>query len=334
MSFISRVLVTIALVALALLAWRLRQVWLIIFGAVILAVVIDAFAGLLGRIGLGHRLSVIASVVVIALTLVGLGWFVGGAVSGQFDDLRTNFGQAIESFRAWLGERPFGPRLIKLWDETVGEDLPWTRIASAAGLTLTALFNAILIVVAGIYLAVERDLYRQGLVRLAPPDRRPVAGAGLDTAAGALAGWLKGQALSMLFVGLATGTGLYLIGAPLPISLGLVAGLLEFVPYFGPFAAGALAVLFAFTDSPQTALYVALLMLAVQQMESYVVLPLAQHWTVRLPPVLALVAVLVFGTLFGIGGVLVATPMMVVFMALTKKLYIEHYLESRPVATG
>lgn len=332
MEFATRVLVAIALAALMVLAWWLRQVWLILFGALIVAVVVSGAADQVNRfMPMGHRMAVVLTVILLTVFLAAGVWFVGGKVSVQLETLRESFGEAIDSLRAWLSSVPLGSRLLTLWDRTVGRELPWDRVASAAGSTLAGLLHTILILVAGIYLAAERSLYHAGLVRLFPPPRRELADQALRAGAAALAGWLKGQGIAMVFVGLMTGIGLWLVGAPLAVTLGLLAGVLEFVPYFGPIVAGVVAVVFAFTVSPQTALYVAVVMLVVQQLESYVVTPLAQRWTVRLPPVLALIAVLVFGTLLGLGGVLLATPMMVVLMVLVRKLYVEHYLESRPI---
>lgn len=131
----------------------------------------------------------------------------------------------------------------------------------------------------------------------------------------------------MIFVGLATGIGFALLGVPLALSLGLIAALLDFVPFFGPIVAGVLAVLFAFTEGPQTALYVAILMLAVQQVEGNLLMPLVQRWAVQLPAMLGLIAVVIFAGWFGIPGIVFATPLMVVLMVLVRKLYVEEYLE-------
>lgn len=331
MSYVARVLVLIALVAAALLAWGLRHVWLLVFGAIIVAVIVDAIASVIARFGMGQRFAVLVTAILLAILSISGGWLVGDNLVGQFDSLRENLGNAISALRGWIEGQPFGARVLELWDDTIGREMPLRQVAGAAGLTLNALFNTALIVIAGIYLAAERDLYRNGLVRLVPPDRRALARSSLDASGAALAGWLKGQGISMLVVGAATAAGLALVGAPMPVALGMLAGLLEFVPYFGPIVAGVLAVLFAFTDGPQTALYVVLVMLAVQQVESNLVMPLAQKWTVRLPPVLGVFAVLVFGSIFGLMGVVLATPLMVVLMVLVRTLYVEHYLESRSV---
>jgi len=99
------------------------------------------------------------------------------------------------------------------------------------------------------------------------------------------------------------------------------------VPLLGPIAAGVLAVLFAFLHGPEQALYVAILCFAIQQVESYVLMPVLQRWAVSLPPMLGLVAVVVFGLLFGVAGIVFATPLIVVLMVLVRKLYVEGVIE-------
>lgn len=106
-----------------------------------------------------------------------------------------------------------------------------------------------------------------------------------------------------------------------------MAGVLAFIPFFGPITSGLLAVFFAFIEGPREALYVALLCFAIQQVEGDVIMPLVQRWAVRLPPALGIAAAVVFGILFGLPGVLFATPLMVVVMVLVQKLYIEMLLE-------
>jgi predicted PurR-regulated permease PerM len=137
----------------------------------------------------------------------------------------------------------------------------------------------------------------------------------------------------MVIVGLITGVGLWLLEIPLALSLGLIAGLLEFVPFVGPILSAIPAILVAFTQDGMAPLYVVLLYLAVQQIEGNALMPLIQRWAVSLPPALGLIGVVVFGLLFGVLGVLFATPLMVVVMVLTQKLYVEAALRDGPSAT-
>ena len=110
---------------------------------------------------------------------------------------------------------------------------------------------------------------------------------------------------------------------PLALAIGLISGLLAFIPFFGALVGGGLAVLVAFMEGPQTALHVLILCIAIQQVEGHVLMPLVQRWAVALPPVLGLMSTLVFGVLFGVIGVLFATPMMVVVMTWVQCLYVE-----------
>ena len=142
------------------------------------------------------------------------------------------------------------------------------------------------------------------------------------TAAGhALRRWLLGQLVSMATIGAMTTIGFYLLGVPLALSLGLIAGVTEFVPFFGPIGFGIFAVLFAFTQGPTQALYVGLLCFAIQQFEGYVLQPLIQRWAVALPPALLVLSVVIFALLFGFMGALLATPLMTVVMIMVRKLY-------------
>lgn len=324
MSYTARVLVAIGLAAALVLLWQMRQVLLVLFGGFVFAVIIAAAGDLVARVTrLPHRWAVVLGCVLILALLSGAGWLVGGAVAAQLDDLRDRVPAALRSVEAWLTMYPVGAQVVELWQDLMSDGLPLNRLVSAAGLTLSALGTTILMVMTGVFLAAEPGLYRRGTLRLLPPQRREQVGAALDCCAHSLRLWLRGQAISMLFVGICTGVGLALLDVPLALTLGLLAFLLDFVPYFGPVLAGLLSVLVAFTVSPQVALYVALLALVIQQLEGNLLLPLVQRWSVSLPPVLGLVAVVAFGSLFGLMGVLFATPLMVTLMVLVRELHVK-----------
>ena len=151
----------------------------------------------------------------------------------------------------------------------------------------------------------------------------------LDTLGRALWLWLIGQSVDMLAVALATGLGLWAIGVPLPVALGLIAGVTNFIPYLGPFIGAAPAVLIAFAHDPADALWTALLFAAIQQVEGNVLQPVIQRRATALPPVLTILAVVGAGVLFGLVGVLVATPLLLVLIVLVRMLYVEDALGDR-----
>ena len=141
--------------------------------------------------------------------------------------------------------------------------------------------------------------------------------------------WLVGQGIDMLAVGLAVGVGLWAIGVPLPVALGVIAGVTNVVPYLGPFIGATPAVLIAFAHDPTLAMWTALLFLAVQQPEGNVLQPVIQRRATSLSPVLTILAVVGFGVLFGLVGVLVATPSLLVILVLVRMLYVEDALGDR-----
>ena len=114
---------------------------------------------------------------------------------------------------------------------------------------------------------------------------------------------------------------------PLAFSVGVLSGLLAFIPFFGAIAGGLLAVLLGFMQGPNTALYVLGLALVIQQIEGNVLMPLVERWAVGLPPVLGIAATVMFGVLFGLLGVLLAAPAMIVLMVVVQRLFIKGVLE-------
>ena len=131
----------------------------------------------------------------------------------------------------------------------------------------------------------------------------------------------------MIAVGAITWVGLTLLGVPLALGLAFLAFLFEFIPVLGPIAAAVPAILVGLSESPMLGLWVALLYIAIQQVESYILLPLLQRWAINLPPALTLIGIVAFGVLFGWIGVLLATPLMVATTVFIREVYLESILE-------
>ncbi|HTV51090.1 MAG TPA: AI-2E family transporter, partial [Steroidobacteraceae bacterium] len=124
------------------------------------------------------------------------------------------------------------------------------------------------------------------------------------------------------------GTALWLLGIPLALSLGIFGGLSEFIPYVGPIVAAVPALLVAFMLGPIHALEVLGLYLIVHLFEGELLVPMIQRWTVSLPPALGIIAVVLFGWLFGLPGILFATPLTVVLIELIRTLYVQTALKA------
>lgn len=326
-SFPKRVLIILLVTVLAWLAWRLQFVILLIFGAVLLAIIIRTGAdGLHKRLRLPQRLSYVLSLTTIfglpSFTL----WRFGAELSRQANLISAAVPSALERVKAILENAGMAE-----WTKTnLGEVMSGSQIYDGAtGMLLgaaDALTNFVIVVVAAIYVSSNPSLYRNGLLKILPPNSRQVGELTLMEVGTALSLWLKGRLLAMLLVGVLTGAGLWLIGVPSYLALGLLAALLEFIPFIGPIIAAVPAVLLALLVGPSEALLTAGLFLLIQQLEGNLITPIIQHHAVRLPPALLVFAVLGFGVLFGLIGVILAAPLTVTLFVLVKRLYVREHL--------
>jgi predicted PurR-regulated permease PerM len=192
--------------------------------------------------------------------------------------------------------------------------------------TFGALTGFFIILFVGLYLSFTPFYYVGGFISLLPSTWRPRADQVLQALDHSLSHWLIGRFVGMLVVSVCTYVGLLLLGIPLPLSLAVLAGLLTFIPNIGPILAAAPPILLGYMQSSSAALYVFLLYLAIQAVESYLITPLIQQREVSLPPVLTLTSQLFFAGLFGFLGLLLATPLTACGLVLVKMLYVEDVL--------
>jgi predicted PurR-regulated permease PerM len=209
-----------------------------------------------------------------------------------------------------------------------------SSVAGVTGRALAIAANVLLVVVAGIYLAIDPGTYRRGVLAIVPVRHRADAAETMVLLGQALKLWLLGQLLAMLLVGTLTAIGLWLLGVPSALALGFLAGLLDFVPYVGPVLAALPAILVGLGESPATVMWILGLYLLVQQVEGILIMPLVQQSTVHLPPVATLFAIVAFGILLGPLGLIFATPLAVFCFVLVKKLWIRDTLEEKTAIPG
>jgi predicted PurR-regulated permease PerM len=317
------VLIAVATVAAAVALWYLAALAVIAFAGVVAAVLLRSLADPLARLThVSGRVAVTLVVLALAALATLVLWLTGETLLSQVGQLWEALPSALTGMRRWAEQWPSGRALIESVSSIDGLQSA-RRVAGFAMSTFGVVANLVVITFLGIYLAVDPGLYRRGLLHLVPGDARSRVALALDSAGQGLRRWLLGQLVAMVLVGALTGIGMWLLGDPLALSLGVIAGLLEFVPFVGPVVAAVPGVLLAFTQSPQTALYAALVYLLIQQIEGNLIMPVVQRWAVSLPPALGILAVVVFGLLFGLPGVILAVPLMVVAMILVQKLYVE-----------
>jgi predicted PurR-regulated permease PerM len=203
------------------------------------------------------------------------------------------------------------------------------KIGGVFSITIDTLVYGLVILFCGIYLAFEPGYYTEGFLKLFPADKRARGRNVLRQIGDGLRHWLFGQIVSMSIIGFLTWLGLHLLGIPLSAALGVFAGILDFVPVVGPWVAGIISCLFALLKSPMHAVYVAILFSALHLFEGHVLIPIIQKQSTRLPPVLTVIALVLFAKLFGFLGLFLATPLLALIMIATKTLYVEDVLEEK-----
>lgn len=327
-----------ALIVVALLVWLAADVLLLTFAAVLLAIFLRAPTDAIARhtpITAGWALALVC-VALVGLAALGVVVIVP-KLSGQFGQLTEQIPESISKIESWLAQRPWGVDLVERIQS--GEGLPKaSAVLSQAGGAFTSALgvigNAVLVLFLGLFFAVDPHVYRKGLVLLAPPSRRPQIAESLDATGETLRWWIVGTLSSMTVVAVLTTTGLLLLGMPLAFSLGLLAGLLAFIPNLGPVLGLLPALLIALLQGPWMVLWVAMLYLGVQMVETYLVTPTIQRRAVSLPPALTLVAQVLLGGLFGFMGLLLATPLTAAALVLVKILYLRDVLGDHVEARG
>lgn len=334
--FATRVLIVVGIVTFVglLLAfmWASRSILLLGFGVVLVAVLLRAVGKLFRKISskIPVKLAVGLATALLLGAVVGFGMIAAPRISGQMDALTTQIPASLQKIRMHLSQTQWGQVVLKQLDQEMPTP-SLSRVTGLVGGTLGLLTNAVVVFVGGLFLALDPRLYVNGLTRLFPVTHRPRAREVVGRVAERLQSWLLGQFISMLGVGVLTWAALAALGIPLALVLAVIAFLFDFVPFVGPLVAAIPAVLLAFMEGPQTVLYVGLVYLGVQQVESYLIVPLVQQHTVSVPPTLLLLSALLGGVLFGLPGTIIATPVLVVAITLIKELYVKDTLGDHAV---
>ena len=277
--------------------------------------------------------SLAAAVVLPLLAMAGFIVLLGAQIQSQTAGLIEALPGSVDAAGERLGVSDLRNRLESLAQNANGGGM-MQRMAGVTFGVLDAATSLIVVLIAGLYLALQPRQYKQGAIRLLPATARPEAGRAADNAGRALKNWLLGQLATMVLIGLLTTIGLMIIGVPSPMALGFLAGLSEFVPVIGPIAAAVPAVLLALSEGTSTALWTLAFYIALQQLEGNVILPLIQRRAARLPPVIMLFSILAFGMLFGPLGVILATPLAVVGLVLVQQLYVRDALGDDVTVAG
>jgi predicted PurR-regulated permease PerM len=318
-------LIAAGVFAAAAALWTAIDVFILVFAGALIAIFLRTLSDFLAarwRIGAGW--SLFAVVLGLLLLASGIGWLTAPPLAEQLSELSTKIPMAFRDLKRFLELYPWGQWIVQnfRFDDIMSGEGPLGRMTGFFKLTLDSLGGLLLMVFVGLYLAADPGTYVRGLVRLLPARHRPGAEKAIGETGKTLRYWLLGQLIDMAVVGVLSFIGLTLLGIPLALILAVIAGLLNFVSYIGPFVSAIPAMLLALTKEPIYAAYVALLYLGIHLVEGYVLAPFIQKKTVHLPPALTIVSQVFLGVTVGTLGIIFAMPIMAAAMTLVKLLYL------------
>ncbi len=300
--------VWLGIAALLALAWYLAQPILLILTAIVLAAMLDGGSRLLGRVlplGRGWRLTIVIFAVIAFLVWVGI--LTGAQLAAQAGELQATLMKQINALGAWAEARGLttGLEVADLRDQLMGSI---GKLTSAVGTFVGGLTSMVMVFVLAIFIAIDPRLYERGVAWMLPMRERNHFYGTMERMGYNLRRLMAGRLLGMAVEGVGTWILLAVGGVPMAALLGVLTGLLAFIPNIGAIVSGLLIVLVGFSAGTDTGLYAIGVYLAVQLIDGYIIVPMVAKRAVDLAPALVLGAQILFGALFGIIGLLLADP--------------------------
>jgi len=329
LSFQKKVWIVTGILALAIIVLLLLKVtfsvFLLVLAGTLIAIFFRGLSNLIQRKtkwkeGICVAISIMSTLLIVA----GLFWLMGAKVQGQIAELMETLPKTIDNAKAKLNNSLIGEKIVDKLSSKNSMDKVQVFAGQFFQSTFGVLGDIYVILFIGIFFTISPKTYTKGMVQLIPLKGQEKADQVLNKLGDQLLNWLKGKLFSMFVVFVLTGIGLAIIGIPLWLVLALLAGLISFIPNFGPLLALIPALLVALMQSPQTAALVAGLYILIQFIESNFITTLVQKKLLNMPPALIIIAQLIMGALTGAWGLVLATPLIVIVIVLVQELYIKN----------
>lgn len=303
--------------------WRAWEVLLVLYASILFAVILRGISTwIFKHTKLTSQAAYVAVVLGILIVCGIVIWLIAPRTISEIAQIAKSIPQAIALAQRSLSSHPWGRQLIAAAHRILSQLDIGTHAAHWAGRLVTLISGFVVIVVVGFFLALEPKLYRKGALHLFPENRREQIGRLLDEIGYVLHWWLLGQLVPMVFLGVATMIGLWLLHIKLAFTLGLFTGVMIFVPYLGAILSEIPAVLIALIQGPGKLIEVIILYLGVHVLEAYVLTPMVQRRAIRLPPAVTIMSQMFMFSITGILGIAVATPLAATVIVTVKELYL------------
>ena len=288
----------------------LVQPLLIIFAGLVIASLLDGGARLLGRVlPLPRSVNIFIVVLAVFAFIGGTFYLTGVQIAQQAEQLRTTLelqGNRVVGWITSMGLMPGRTDLSGMVQQALGSI---GRLTSAVGTVLGAGASLVMMLSIGLFVALDPRIYERGLQWLVPIGARDQFAIILARMARTMRVLLGGRLLGMVFEGVLTWILLSIVGVPMALLLGILTGILAFIPNIGAFVSGVLMVSVGFSAGTHEGFWAIAVYFGVQTFDGYVLIPLVAKHTVDLPPALTLSAQILSSTLFGVMGLALADPM-------------------------
>lgn len=304
----------------------IARVLLLGFVAAILAVALNK---LVEWVPLRRSIAAPLGAIVLVAGFAAAMYFLGSAVARQLHLFLQQIPELWETAQRWeaslraetgLDLTVVGERAVEVVRELPGV------LRQAIGL-LEVVALVLLVVVGAFFVASEpNDRLLTSLMRAVPRPYRPAWYRLFHLLGERLGAWLWGSLVSMLMIGTLSTAAFYLVGAPYPLLLGVTIGLLEAIPLVGPWIGGAIAVIVTLLHDPGLALWIALVVLVIQQVEGNLIHPLVMRGAVAVHPFVTLLALILFSSMFGVLGAVLSLPLVLALQTAIQVFWIEERL--------
>lgn len=335
------VLVAILVVVLLVAAWVIRGILLLALSSVILVVLFTMPIRFLTRRGMRRVPAIILSLLFIAFLVGGLAATALPELFRQFTVLATDFipqgiqrlvdryvtdGELVQQF-PFLAEVDLENLLNTLSGQiaTAIGQVSVTVLPVLGGVADT-LLSILIVIFLSIYLLADPQMHQEGVIRLFPMMYRYRVREIFAQLDYTLRGWLRATIISMAFVGVATWLGLSLLGIQQAAALGVLAGLLSFIPNFGPIIALIPSIAVGILQTPDRIGWILVIIYGVSFVQSQIVTPLLVAGSIKLPPVLVLLGQIIAGAFLGFLGIMLAVPITAILSVLVQEVYIKDIL--------
>ena len=330
-----------------LFLWMTRSILVTAFVGLLFAVAIMPLVDRLQRLRIPRGVGAAVVVLMVFAILIGIGVLLAPVLQEQGSELQQRFLETIDRLdrelsrrHVMLGTADGEPQvqagkpgvLRSILRRQFGAVVPY--LFPFFSTTVSAITGFLLVIFLAIFFAADPLTYKRGLLHLLPRRHRPRATEVLETMGHSLRLWVIARSIAMVTIGIVVTGVMAMLHVRAFVALGVIAGVLEFVPVFGPIIGAIPAIALAFADSPQKALWVTIAFAIIQQLEGNVLIPMLLQKAVSVPPALSLIGIASMLIVLGILGALIAEPLVAAALVAVKMLYVEPVIGEKMVESG